>query len=85
MTESIEDLYWSFVEVDKFCSKSGSKHLAKGYKYFIEKYVQDVKGERTHRYFDSSELCNCESRTQGASPTSVVEQINDDIKSQLKY
>lgn len=35
-------------EIVKKCSKSdGTKELTKGYKYFSEKYVTDIKGKHT--------------------------------------
>jgi hypothetical protein len=42
---SFSKLVWDFKCVCKFCESNESKHQAKGYKYFIEQYIADVKGE----------------------------------------
>jgi len=41
----LASLLWSFSDVSSFCTQSASKHEPKGYKYFSEQYVHDVKGE----------------------------------------
>ena len=43
----IRGLAINFSDVSKFCNKTGSKHEAKGYKYFKEKYLNDVTGTVT--------------------------------------
>ena len=41
---SLVDLFWNFGNVSDFCVKSATKHEAKGYKYFAEKYITDIQG-----------------------------------------
>ena len=47
MASSLVDVTWNFAKVDAFCVESGSKHAAKGYKYFAEKYIHDVNGKHS--------------------------------------
>jgi hypothetical protein len=45
MAGGLSELRWNFEHVTEFIKDSGTKHEAKGYKYFVEKYIHDVNGK----------------------------------------
>ena len=48
VVNDISGLTLKFSHVMKFVSTTGTKHEAKGYKYFKEKYVHAVSGIQNH-------------------------------------
>jgi hypothetical protein len=44
---TVAGLEITFADINRFCVETGSKHESRGYKYFKEKYIHDVRGTET--------------------------------------